>query len=120
MESSLGMYAGNPLREYLDLLDQLQRIWAATPANVQGRASARKDAPTGAVAEVVQGMAGILALREAGNSSPRVQSSIREYSERGLGMVGPKEGAAAPVTQQVIALRWKDCKRSPSTVWTGR
>ena len=108
--SSLGLHARNPLREYLELLDQMQRIWASTPSQVRARHGKRTPAPQGAYAEVVQGIAQILALRstESARTVRKLQWAIREYSDRGLGVTGPMEGADAPVTKQLIALHWHD------------
>ncbi|MFM9971605.1 MAG: hypothetical protein ACKVQK_24760 [Burkholderiales bacterium] len=110
MASSLGLYVSNPLREYLDLLDQMQRIWASAPAHIQGRSSTRQDAPAGTLAVVVQGITDILALRDDASSKSvrRAQWTVREYSERGLGLQGPMDGDTAPITQQLIAVRWRD------------
>ena len=47
MTSSLGLHAMNPLKEYLDLLDHLQRMWASEPSQAPQRASERTEAPAG-------------------------------------------------------------------------
>ena len=110
MMSSHGFYARNPLLEYVDLLDQLQRMWTSVSFHVQGRLSARKVAPSGTLVEVVRGVAAILALRESGNGRTVAPAwwTVREHSERGVGLVGPSDRADMPLTQQLIALRWQD------------
>ena len=110
MASSLGLYASNPLREYIDLLDQLLLMWTSTTFHVQGRTGVRKNVPSGIFAQIRQGIAEILALNDPLQiaTSKMSQWTIREYSERGLGLVCPMESEPAPSPQQLIALHWQE------------
>ncbi len=105
--SSLGLYAKNPLREYLDLLDQLQRAWASAPADTLRRSSPRLATPAGTPVEVVQGFDRILALHEqrSGGRTDAGLWTLRDYSEGGVGLAVPRQTDRAPATLQVIALR---------------
>jgi len=110
-DEDLGAYATNPLREYLHLLDELQRTWTAPPVHQHGRSSRRNDAPPDSRAEVIRGIAEIFALSDpvAAETTRRTEHwSILEHSEGGLGLEGPADGGAPPDNQEVIALRWED------------
>jgi hypothetical protein len=108
MTSSLGLHAQNPLKEYLDLLDHLQRMWTPAPSQAPQRASERKDVPQGTVAEVVLGFNAVRALFDPDMAGAVIRSqwTVREQSQGGLGMTSPLHGEAPPGAQQLIALRY--------------
>jgi len=111
MTSSLGLHALNPLKEYLDLLDHLQRMWTSAPSQAPQRASERTEVPPGTMAEVVLGFAAVRALCDAGGAGAgvrRAQWKVQEQSKGGLGMVSSMRSDAAPMAQQLIALRFPD------------
>src|SRR5262249_13155856 len=60
LTASTGWYAENPLKEFFELLDRLQRMWVCPSSPKFRRASVRTPAIEGDRVEVVRGFPGIL------------------------------------------------------------
>ncbi len=103
--ANIGWHADNPLKEYFELLDQLQRMWVLASSLKTSRVSKRTRMPEGEDVEVVRGIEAINKLHNFEADPPEIELfSVIDSSSTGLGVFLPND--RLPLSNmELLALR---------------